>query len=343
MLNTYGIEDDTGANVNPQMGDGSVRPASATPSMADGGVIPEDDEIEGESSPNTDVTDYTGAMKIVKQALNYGRQQHGLPASRPQQADEQDTAIPDDTASDDDSGEESYEDGGVIEDDIEASNNATGDGPQYGRPEQVPVAENGEAPPISTDNSSPPQVGDEQTALPDERAQGQAPEAATAGVPNDIQPETPRPQGDTGQTIQGGLPQGDDGAIAQQGGVQRIMAYLQRDSAMPVAQAKAVEAAVAQPDKNATTLAAVQKLGSEGDEQSAFNYLQYKAKRYEAQMAHAAAALNGTRWTLRSPAPTRRSPTCRIQPTSASARARTALRHTSVRLIRRWVKDSAII
>ncbi len=285
MLNTYGIDDSNGANVNPQPGDGSVRPMSAAPSMAEGGVIPEDDE--GEGSPNTDVVDYTGAMKIVKQALNYGRQQHGLPASRPQQADDQeqqDTAIPDDTAAE--SGDEgeasSYAEGGVIEDDIEASNNATDDGPQYGRPEQVPVAENGEAPPISSDNSSPPQVGDEQTAIPSEPA-------ASGAIP----------QGDDNSVGTPALPQGDNGEAPGGNNTianpQQVMRYLQRAGAMQPEQAKAVEASVAQPDKNATTLAAVQKLASQGDEQPAFDYLQYKAKRYEAFMAHAAAALNGTR------------------------------------------------
>ncbi len=307
MLNNYGIDDgqpDTGgAMVSPQMSRGAMSP-NAAPNYADGGAIPEDDSIDG-NSPNTDVVDYTNAMDVVKKALAFGRAQHGLPASRPQQA--QDTqesaqnspAIPDEQESSDNSdeeGTESYAEGGAIADDIEASNNATDDGPQYGVPEQVPVAENGEAPPISTNNVDQSQYP-EQTALPDPRSEGQAPGAATAGIPNDIQPETPLPQGDTGQiTRQAGLPEGDTGEMpAQPGAVQRIMAYLQRADAMNPAQAKAAEAQNARPDKNETTMATVQSLASQGDEQQAFNYLQYKAKRYEVQMAHAAAALNGTR------------------------------------------------
>ncbi len=145
MLNAYGLDDGSGMSVSPQFGAGSVSPNMAAPSLAEGGAIPDDDDMTGDASPNTDVVDYSGAMQIVRQALNYGREQHGLPASRPQESE--DTGIPDEEDS-----TESYEDGGIIEDDIAMSNAAGPDEEQYGRPEVVDDPD-AVRPPISSDNT----------------------------------------------------------------------------------------------------------------------------------------------------------------------------------------------
>ncbi len=173
MLNTYGIEDSGGANVQPQTG--SVRPMTAAPSYAEGGAIPDgDDDDTNEAAgntPNTDVTDYSGAMSVIKQAMNYGRQKNGLPTSqistnqqqpqqppeagipdtsqqtpaqiagfranatnmaiqpKPQAPQKDDSAIPDDSSSDDggdsgdsgDGGDASYAEGGAIDDNTPAT------------------------------------------------------------------------------------------------------------------------------------------------------------------------------------------------------------------------------
>src|SRR5438445_6503063 len=104
-------------------------------------------------------------MEVVRRALAFGRAQHGLPASRPQQAQDtqEQSGVPDEEESSD-GGEESYAEGGAIADDIEAGNNSQPDEQQYGRPERIPVAENGEAPPISTNNIDPQSQYPEQTA-----------------------------------------------------------------------------------------------------------------------------------------------------------------------------------
>lgn len=283
------------AAVMPQNTNGAVQSQDAVPYMAGGGAIP--DDVTGEDSPNTDVVDYTNAMAVVRKALDFGRQQHGLPASRPQQAQdtqEADSAIPDEEEQGDG---ESYAEGGMIEDEDVAAHEAAfpDESPEQMSPGEPDIVR----PPISADNNSAPQVGDEQTAIP-------------------AQPETPLPQGDTGQTIQGGLPQGDNGAIGTEpkpydrsggllssgqppgaaphemlrNGVQGVISYLQRSSAMPAPEAKALEASNAKPDKNETTLATIASIG---DEQKQFDYLQYKAKRYEFSLAHAYAATTGTR------------------------------------------------
>jgi hypothetical protein len=281
MVNSYGLDD--GSAVQPQMGSGSVNPQMATPAMADGGAIPEDDML-GDPSPNTDVTDYTGAMKVVREAMNFGRQQHGLPASRPQQADDENQeAIPDD---EDSEGEASYAGGGAIADDIEASNNATDDGPQYGRPEVLPIAENGEAPPISSDNSTPPQVGDEQpfNAANDPNADNSG-AAPVMGIPDDNSgalPVTPTQQSGDGRIL----------ATPQQ-----IVRYLQGADAMPEEHAKALEASVASEakhDPNATVLLAAEKANADGGPSAAFAYIQHSRQKYDAALSHARAALEGT-------------------------------------------------
>ncbi len=294
MLNTYGLPDDSaGADVAPPMGNGSVQPMSATPRMAAGGAIPDDEET-GDSSPNTDVVDYTNAMKVVRDALNYGRAQHGLPASRPQQA--QDTqeaqqnspAIPDEQESED-SGDESYAEGGTIADDIEASNNATPDEEQYGRPEQVPVAENGEAPPISTNNIDDQSQYPEQTALPQQ--------ALPTGDPGD----TPQPQ------AQGALPEGDTGEIAQPNpqtgnpmgdtnpgaAPERVVGYLTGSGAAPVQELKLEEDQI-HGNAAQKALGAVAKITEEKGPAAGFAATQTNRQMYNAKAGFAYMALNGT-------------------------------------------------
>lgn len=329
MANAYGLNDTGTGAVNPQFGAGAVSPNMATPPMmAEGGVIPDDEDMLGDDSPNTDITDYTGAMKIVREALNYGRQQHGLPASRPQQANdkEDDSAIPDEPESNDDNQEEStesYAEGGAIEDDdvaahelefpddlppeseyppaergllqrdIDASNNATPDREQYGRPVVVddPDAVH---PPVSGNNLSEEDIrrglaatsGDNSGFGPVESPLVRGDDNSGMG-PVAALPETPE---------QGGTPEVDPmGNSTGRGNPQQIMRYLQRADAMPEPQAKALEQSVAPqagPDKNAITMQAVVAAPTEQDK---FAYLQRNAKRYEFALSHARAALEGTR------------------------------------------------
>ncbi len=265
MLNAYGI-DDGGASVAPQMGQGSVSPNMAAPSLAEGGAIPDDDEV-GEASPNTDVADYSGAMQIVRQALNYGRQQHGLPASKPQEAQQADTAIPDE----EDSGE-SYAEGGVIEDDTVAAHE-----------QAFPDDGNDPAPDEASLRDEYPQQAAQPEPAPAEGALRADPEGADPAIPEGADMGNPT-----------GAPQGGAGVDPQQ-----IMRYLQRADAMPEPQAQQLEASVsgggigsdAHHDRNEVTMKAVE---AAGDDAKRFSYLQRNAKRYEGDLALAFHAAQGT-------------------------------------------------
>ncbi len=301
MLNTYGLPDDSaGANVAPQMGMGSVQPMSTTPRMAKGGAIPDDgsDDSTGDSTdtPNTDVADPTNAMAVIKQAMNFGRQAHGLPVvqqNAPQQqnvAKKQDDnqAIPEEDDSGGDVGEsgegegESYAEGGVIADDIEAGNNSQPDEQQYGRPEQVPVAENGEAPPVSTNNVDQSQYP-EQTAIPPDRPYPQGGDPVTSSEPPPaIPPEAP--QAGSG---------GNDPMGAANPNPEQAVGYLQGKGAAPVEEIKKKEDEV-HGDAAQKAQGAVAKIAEEQGPAAGFAAAQTNRQMYNAKAGFAYMALNGT-------------------------------------------------
>ncbi len=291
VMNAYGIPDENGAAVVPQAGDGAVQPMSAAPSFAGGGAIDDGDEddVTGDASPNTDVVDYSNAMDMVRKALDYGRQKNGLPASRPQQARDSeqqapaqdDSGIPDD--SQDDTGDEGYAEGGTIQDDIEASNNATDDGPQYGKPEQVDDPDRASysgapSPPISGDNlDMSGHMGNESEGL-NVGEQDNSGAAPVAGAIPD--------QGDNS----GAAPvAGQEGQYASG----TPLKYLQGADAMPNQQALSIEEQVAREnpqaahDPNAKTMLAVQKAGEMDGPAASFAYTQRNRQAYDASMSHA--------------------------------------------------------
>ncbi len=294
-----------------------------------------DDGQTEESSPNTDVVDYSGAMEMVRNALNYGRQKHGLPTVQAKQQAAPTSAIPDEEGEsyepDNDSDDESQPQmaGGAVAEDIMASNDATDDGPQYGKPEFRDIAENGEEPPISGDNLA--RDIPEQTGIPT-----QAPisgDNLARDIPEQtaIPPDAPAlPQGSDPMTAGGAAPTGDDnsgaipvsgapddnsgaapvmggqapGAPTQTGdnpdaphmllrnGVNAVISYLQGKGG---AEAKPlVEAAEAHIHGNPAEKAqgAVAALAAKNPEEG-FAAVQYNRAVYNAKAGFAYAALNG--------------------------------------------------
>lgn len=106
---------------------------------AEGGLVTDDDETQGDSSDDT--TDaISKALQTVNSVLMYGRQKNGLPAGSPvgQSDDDQSQGIPDDT--------QGYADGGEVSDDIE------NEGAQDGAiPNDAPDDNSGAAPVMAYD------------------------------------------------------------------------------------------------------------------------------------------------------------------------------------------------
>lgn len=309
--------DDGGGAVDPVLGAsaGGVNSPSAIPSMAEGGAIPDDDYQEPALDSNAGVADdetakLDGALQIVQQALMYGRQKHGLPGgggssddSTPQQGE---GGIPADD------GEESYGEGGSIEDDIYASNNATDDGPQYGRPE---VVDDPDAirPPISGDNlDMSGHVGNESAGL---RTNNDVAGNESAGLNTGSAPPQPQQADNSGAVPVAEQPADNSGAAPvvppQQSrasggipdeyaphnmlrnGVQSVLAYLQGKDAMPNDQALAIERSVAPAAKNDPAAVPVLAVAAAGSPDQQFAYLQRNRQIYDVAMAHGRAALNG--------------------------------------------------
>jgi hypothetical protein len=177
-------DNNNGMAVNPMFAQSAKFGNSSPPAMSyeDGGAIPEEDygeDSEGAlDAPEPDETTRAvgDALRTVNSVLMYGRQKHGLPSDEgdEEMAFEDGGAIPDEDIlpvifSDDPLDRRRGQMEQVLAKDIEQSNNATGDGPQWGRPERLPVAENGESAPISTNNLDMSQYP-EQTAIPQQEA-----------------------------------------------------------------------------------------------------------------------------------------------------------------------------
>jgi hypothetical protein len=293
-LQPKAMPDSAGATVPPVLGGSSPEsmPAptsSQAPSFAAGGAIDDSDssgENDGDSDdslgsnagvPDQSTDAVSNALKVVDQAMMYGRKKAGLPTDDGQQ---QDSAMPGGAAT------PSYAEGGAIDVEDDSGTN----------PQAAP--DNGAVTVPPNDDSAPPEQPNYMNPPEGNPIQGgaQATEkflGDTFGrqgpIPSTGQGEHAAPT-DTGFTHALGSDAFSTGGIAN-----KIMSWLRGDNAATPQEVQGIAAQVGNtgnPDANAALTVA--KAAEVGGPEAADKVIAYGKQRYNVQMAHALAAAQGT-------------------------------------------------